>query len=568
MNAKNETNGAENAKKAEIAPTDRQVEVGSGGEHQSAREQDVRRQGQGHHDQRTCRHPMQARRQHRHGDGECSHDARRDQTPCAAELLRRAAPTGGHPQPGHLVAGEAPRKGQQAHGKQGECRERQPPPRDHLAGEGDERVGTVSTEPSQSDPAEHECPARPAGRRNGARDEQHQEQGQDSQVLLPPRHDPDQYPEDLGLTYLTPRISTCPAIGSFIASYNVSSTWSGVCPASRRARPSMKPSFRPDVAICALRALSRHRAGLVESAAVHIQHMQKALTQMNLQIHHVLSDITGVSGMAIVEAIVAGQRDAGQLASLCHSKVHADRPTVIKSLTGNYRPEHLFTLKQSLAAYKNYQQLLAECDQEIQRLTGSISGKIDSGGPAPHPHRQKRRKNQFHFDMSSELHRLFGVDLTAVPGINALTAHALLSEVGTDLSRFPSAAAFANWLALCPNNKKSGGKILSSKTRPTNSRLSHALRVAAQTLARSRSHLGNFYRSMRARLGAPQAITATAHKLARILYHLLTTGSAYDESVFAQEQQKQTLRLHKRLTKQAKLLGLQLVPITTGDPCS
>ena len=332
----------------------------------------------------------------------------------------------------------------------------------------------------------------------------------------------------------------------------------------------LRPSFRPDAVICALRSLSRHRASLVESAAVHIQHMHKALTQMNLQIHHVLSDITGISGMAIIEAIVAGQRDPLQLAGLCHAKVHADRQTVIKSLTGNYRPEHLFTLKQSLAAYKNYQHLLAECDQEIQRLTNSMSGKIEGGTPASHtnPGLQKRRKNQFHFDMRSELHRLFGVDLTAVPGINALTAHTLLAEVGPDLSRFPSADAFANWLALCPGNKKSGGRVLSSKTRPTNSRLSHALRVAAQTLARSRSYLGNFYRAMRARLGAPQAITATAHKLARILYHLLTTGDAYDESVFAREQLKQSLRIQKRLFKQAQNLGFQLVPITAPVSCS
>lgn len=331
----------------------------------------------------------------------------------------------------------------------------------------------------------------------------------------------------------------------------------------------LRPSFRPDAAICALRSLSRHRAGLVESAAVHIQHMHKALTQMNLQIHHVLSDITGISGMAIIEAIVAGQRDPLQLAGLCHAKVHADQQTVIKSLTGNYRPEHLFTLKQSLAAYKNYQQLLAECDQEIQRLTNSMPGKSGGGTAAgPELPRQKRRKNQFHFDMGSELHRLFGVDLTAVPGINALTAHTLLAEVGPDMSRFPSADAFANWLALCPGNKKSGGKVLSSKTRPTSSRLSHALRVAAQTLARSRSYLGNFYRSMRARLGAPQAITAAAHKLARILYHLLTTGDAYDESVFAREQLKQNLRLQKRLAKQAQNLGFQLIPITPEGACS
>jgi transposase len=331
----------------------------------------------------------------------------------------------------------------------------------------------------------------------------------------------------------------------------------------------LKASFRPDASICALRALSRHRASLVESAAAHIQHMQKALTQMNLQIHHVLSDITGLSGMAIVEAIVAGQRDPGQLASLCHGGVRSDRQTIIRSLTGNYRPEHLFTLKQSLAAYKNYQQLLAECDQEIQRLTANLTGKTGRGGPPPDASKQrKRRKNQFHFHMSSELHRVFGVDLTAVPGISELTAHALLSEVGTDLSRFHSAAAFANWLTLCPGNKKSGGRVLSSKTRPTNSRLAHALRLAAQTLARSRSHLGNFYRSMRARLGAPQAITATAHKLARILYHLLTTGDAYDENVFNHQQQIQNLRLHKRIARQAKILGFQLLPIATSEVCS
>ena len=332
----------------------------------------------------------------------------------------------------------------------------------------------------------------------------------------------------------------------------------------------LKASFRPDAAICALRSLSRHRASLVENAAVHIQHMHKALTQMNLQIHHVLSDITGISGMAIVEAIVGGERDPLRLAALCHAKVHADRQTVIKSLVGYYRPEHLFTLKQSLAAYRNYQHLLAECDQEIQRLTGSMSGKIDAESQPPHGNssRQKRRKNQFHFDMRSELHRLFGVDLTEVPGINALTAHTLLAEVGPDLSRFPSAAAFANWLALCPGNKTSGGKILSSKTRPTSSRAAHALRVAAQTLARSHSYLGNFYRSMRARLGAPQAITATAHKLARIIHHLLTTGAAYNETVFELEQQKQKIRLQKRLSKQALRLGLQLTPIPAGVICS
>jgi transposase len=327
----------------------------------------------------------------------------------------------------------------------------------------------------------------------------------------------------------------------------------------------LKPSFRPQSQICALRALSRHRASLVENAAVHIQHMHKAMTQMNLQIHHVLSDITGLSGMAIVEAIVAGQRDPAQLAALCHAGVRSDRQTVIRSLVGNYRSEHLFTLRQSLAAYQNYQQLIAECDQEIHRLTAEMDGKIDPGQkplPPQAGREPKRRKNQFHFDMRSELHRLFGVDLTAIPGISALTAHTLLAEIGPDLSRFRSAAAFASWLGLCPANKKSGGKVLSSKTRQTDNRASRALRLAAQTLLRSRSYLGHFHRAIRARLGAPQAITATAHKLARIIYHMLTTGHTYDETVFETEQQKQNLRLHKRLQKQAQSLGFKLIPIT------
>ena len=327
----------------------------------------------------------------------------------------------------------------------------------------------------------------------------------------------------------------------------------------------LRASFRPESEIRAIRALSRHRSSLIEIASVHVQHMHKALTQMNLQIHHVLSDITGLSGMAIIEAIVAGERSPVRLAALCNQRVRSDQETVIKSLVGNYRSEHLFTLKQSLTAYKHYQELIADCDREIERLMRLLNGKIDpppsSPATPPDPRFQKRSKNQFRFDMGSELNRVFGVDLTTIPGISGLTAHTLLAEIGPDLSRFANVAAFASWLALCPANKKSGGKVLSSRTRQTNSRASHALRIAAQTLARSKSHLGNFYRRMRARLGGPQAITATAHKLARIIYHLITTGQHYDETVFVREDQKQAQRQEKRLRKQAKSLGFQLVPI-------
>lgn len=214
---------------------------------------------------------------------------------------------------------------------------------------------------------------------------------------------------------------------------------------------------------------------------------------------------------------------------------------------------------------RHYQQLMAECDREIEQLMQRLDGKSDPRQNRPTPPansgKQKHRKNQFYFEMAPELHRIFGVDLTAIPGISALTAHIVLAEIGPQLNRFPNAAAFASWLALCPANNKSGGKVLSSKTRQTNSRASRALRLAAQTLARSRSHLGSFYRRMRARLGAPQAITAAAHKLARIIYHMLATGQAYDETIFLEEDRKQAQRHEKRLRKQANAIGFQLVPI-------
>lgn len=326
----------------------------------------------------------------------------------------------------------------------------------------------------------------------------------------------------------------------------------------------LQASFRPERDICALRALSRHRSGLVEVAAIHVQHMQKALTQMNLQIHHVLSDITGMSGLAVVDGILRGERDPQRLAGLVQSRIHADRETVIKSLVGNYRAEHLFTLRQSVAAYRHYQKMLADCDREMEQYMGRLPDKGQGGSGQPVSGKSgkgKRRKNQFHFDMGKELYRVLGTDLTLVPGLSALTVHTLVAEVGSDLSRFANAAAFTSWLALCPGIKKSGGKVLSSKTRKTNSRLSLALRLAAQTLHRSHSYLGAFYRRLRARLGAPQAITATAHKLARIIYHLVTTRTTYDESVFRKEEEKHALRSQHRLQRQAKALGFQLVPI-------
>jgi transposase len=325
----------------------------------------------------------------------------------------------------------------------------------------------------------------------------------------------------------------------------------------------LRASFRPEERICTIRSLLRHRDSLVQMAAAHVQHLQKALTQMNLQLHHVLSDITGRSGLAILDAILAGERDPAVLVQLRHSQVRASEEVIMKSLVGDYRREHLFTLRQSLQAYRYYQSLLEACDQEIEQELQNLDSRIPPDAPslppARHPHRP--RKNEFRFDMRSELYRIYGVDLTAIPSISALTAYTVLAEVGTDWSKFRHAHAFASWTCLCPQNKKSGGKILSAQTRRSANRVNRALRLAAQTLERSKSYLGNYYRKMRARHGAPSAITATAHKLARIIFHLLTTGKAYDESLFAVEEQRQRLHLENKLKRQAQQLGYQLMPV-------
>ncbi len=331
----------------------------------------------------------------------------------------------------------------------------------------------------------------------------------------------------------------------------------------------LRPSFRPADQVCVLRSLVRHRDNLIQDAASHVLRMQKALNQMNLQIHHVISDITGLTGLRIVDAVLAGERDPAKLATLRDGRIKASEETIIKSLVGDYRREHLFTLRQSLAAWRNYQQLMAECDREIEQHLGTFENMIDTQAKALAPPKVRRKKlftNEPDFDLRGHLYRIFGVDLTAVPGISALTAHTLLAEVGPYLSRFRSGAAFASWLGLCPDNDISGGKKLSVKTRPVSNRAAWALRMAVHGLHKSQSWLGNFYRRMRAKLGAPQAITATAHKLARIVHTLLSTRQAYDESIFAKSEQVARIRMEAKLKAQAKALGFHLVPSETALP--
>ena len=325
----------------------------------------------------------------------------------------------------------------------------------------------------------------------------------------------------------------------------------------------VRASFRPPQNVCAVRSLFRHRDSMVKAASSHVQRIQKALTQMNLQIHNVISDITGVTGLAILDAILARERNPERLAELTDPRIKADRRTIVKSLTGDYRSEHIFTLKQTVHSYRHYRQMITECDAEIEKHLKQFEARIDLDDFPDTPAKNSKRKhkgNEPDFDLRTHMHRLLGTDLTQIDGVGDLTAHMFFTEVGPDLSKFKNSNCFCSWLGLCPNNKITGGRIISSCTRPGSNRLAQALRIASNSLWHSKSYLGDYFRRMRARHGAPKAITATAHKLARIIYHLVKYQKAFDETVFAQQQKLHQIRLKKRIIKQAKSLGLQLVP--------
>jgi transposase len=325
----------------------------------------------------------------------------------------------------------------------------------------------------------------------------------------------------------------------------------------------LRGSFRPDDEICAIRSLWRHRDNLIQLATVHLQHMQKALDQMNLQIHHVISDLAGTTGLAIVDAILAGERDPHELAKLRDRRIKASEETIMKSLVGDYREEHLYVLRQSLECYRTYRKMIQDLDVRVKHRMGRLPSKVDPAakplGKERNPRKTPRRTEPL--DLRLELYRTFGVDLTQVPGINALTAQVLLTEVGTSLARFPTAAAFCSWLRLCPEPRISGGQVLSSKTRPTKNRAALALRLAAQALHKSQTFLGDYFRRMKARLGPPKAITAVAHKLARIVYHMITRQQEYDMTIFQEQERRVQDRKRNRLCAQARDLGFQLVPV-------
>lgn len=319
-------------------------------------------------------------------------------------------------------------------------------------------------------------------------------------------------------------------------------------------------AFRPDDETCVLRSYMRQRDGLVVQAAQHIQHMQKALELMNVKLTEVLSDITGTTGMAIIDDILAGKRDPHAMAKHRHGRCKHDEATIAKALTGHYRVEHVFALRQAVAQYQQCQTLIGDCDAEISRYLDE-HGPPDDGSSPPPPTRAKRSsKNGLGFDAHGHLFRMAGVDLTTIPGLSTSSILTIVAETGLDMSRWRSEKAFASWLGLCPNNRVSGGKTLSSRSRPTANRAAAAFRLAAYGLHHAKSAIGAYYRRMQARLGAPMAITATAHKLARIFYAMLSTRRPFaDVGQREYERQYQARRL-KGLARAAKELGYQLVP--------
>lgn len=327
-------------------------------------------------------------------------------------------------------------------------------------------------------------------------------------------------------------------------------------------------SFRPADEICVLRSYVRHRDSLIRSGCDHIRRMQKALDEMNLQLHRVISDITGKTGMSIIRAIVAGERDPEKLARLRDPRVKRSGEEIAAALNGNYRTELLFVLQQELALYDTYCAQIRVCDQQIEQYLNQFEPKVDipeAPPPASKKRRRKPRGNAPSFDLHSHLYRLSQVDFTLIDGLDTLTVLTLLSEVGLDSSRFPTEKHFASWLGLAPGSRISGGKVKSSRTRKVVNRAANAFRIAAQTLSRSNSALGAFYRRLRARLGPQKAITATAHKLARIFYRLWRDGGIYiDPGVDAYEQQYRQ-RVINNLQRKAKNLGFELVPQASSN---
>ena len=318
----------------------------------------------------------------------------------------------------------------------------------------------------------------------------------------------------------------------------------------------LRGAFRPVDAVCVLRSLWRQRGMLLYGQGRQVQHMQKALTQMNIQLANVISDVVGETGQRILRAIVDGERDGAVLAAMKDRRIRASTDEIAKSLQGSWRTEHLFALKQALGMFDFVGTQLAECDREIEQQMQTMHAY--DGEPGKDKSRSRPR-NAPKLDLRTQLFKMCGVDLTRIDGINVTTALAVISETGADMSRFPTVKHFACWLGLCPGTKISGGKVLSSKTKRVANRAAQALRMAASALRSSQSALGAYFRRMCSRMDKPKAITAAAHKLARLIYTLLTKGEQYTDQGQAYYEERYRESVLRNLAKRAEKMGMKLV---------
>ena len=323
----------------------------------------------------------------------------------------------------------------------------------------------------------------------------------------------------------------------------------------------LRSAFRPAGEVCRLRSLVRQRSGKVQEQTRCIAHLQKALTQMNLQLDRVVSDLSGKTGMSILRAIVAGERDPHRLAQLRDRRLRADEATVARSLRGTWRPEHIFALTQALQHYDFLDQQIRACDAQIETALSALP-MLTSASARPTKrlqHGQRSRAQQA--GLHQALHTVLGVDLTAIPTIAVDTALVLASEIGPDLSRFPSSAHFCSWLNLAPPTRISGGKPLPGRALKVNNRAGQILRQAAANARRSESFIGASHRARLARMDAAAAVKATAHQLARLIYALLTRGQAYVEQGIEKFESERRERQLRALHRKAAKLGLQVTAL-------
>lgn len=327
----------------------------------------------------------------------------------------------------------------------------------------------------------------------------------------------------------------------------------------------LRGSFRPNAQVTTLRAYLRQRERLVEYAAAHIQHMQKALMEMNLQLHHVVSDITGATGMKIIRAIVSGERDPDVLASMRDVRCHSSTATIRAALIGNDREEHAFALSQSLELYDFYQQKMLECDRRLEAAIAMMAVEQEAPlAPLPKIRTRTKQVNAPSFDVRAALYGLVGTDLTQIHGLGPSLALKLVGECGTDLRAWPTAKHFTSWLCLAPGNKISGGKVLSSRTRRSSSRAAALLRLAATTIGRSDTALGAFYRRLAGRIGKQKAVTATARKIAVLFYNVLRHDMRYQDPGAVSYDEQHRGRVLANLQRRARSLGYHLEPMADG----